>query len=245
MRLEPIEAARERVQAARRIAVLTGAGMSAESGVPTFRDAQTGLWARFDPAQLASEDGFRANPALVWRWYASRRESVARAEPNVGHRALALAAGRYEHFSIVTQNVDGLHRRAGSLNVIEIHGSIARTICLARCGYAEDDPARVPSGEPPHCPRCGEWLRPGVVWFGEMLDAELLHAAEAAARECELMLVVGTSGLVHPAAGLPRIARRAGARVVVVNPAESDLDDVADTVIRATAALTLPRLFAH
>lgn len=245
MRLEPIEAARERVQAARRIAVLTGAGMSAESGVPTFRDAQTGLWARFDPAQLASEDGFRADPALVWRWYASRRESVAQAEPNAGHLALALATGRYEQFSIVTQNVDGLHRRAGSLDVIEIHGSIARTICLARCGYAEDDPARVPSGEPPHCPRCGEWLRPGVVWFGEMLDAELLHAAEAAARECELMLVVGTSGLVHPAAGLPRIARRAGARVVVVNPAESDLDDIADTVIRATAAVTLPRLFAH
>jgi len=245
VRLEPIEAARERVQAARRIAVLTGAGMSAESGVPTFRDAQTGLWARFDPAQLASEEGFRAAPTLVWRWYAGRRAAVAQAEPNAGHRALALAAGRYEHFSIVTQNVDGLHRRAGSLNVIEIHGSIARTICLARCGYTEDDPARVPVGEPPHCPRCGEWLRPGVVWFGEMLDAERLRAAEVSARECELMLVVGTSGLVYPAAGLPQIARRSGAGVVVVNPAESDLDVVADAVVRATAAVTLPRLFAR
>ena len=112
---------------------------------------------------------------------------------------------------LVTQNVDGLHYRAGSHDVIEIHGSIARTICLARCGYAEDDPARVPAGEPPHCPRCGEWLRPAVVWFGEMLDPERLRAAEAAARDCELMLVVGTSGLVHPAAGLPRIARRSGA----------------------------------
>ena len=161
---------------------------------------------RSGPARL--EDGFRADPALVWRWYAWRREAVAQAEPNAGHRALALAAGRYEHFSIVTQNVDGLHRRAGSLNVIEIHGSIARTICLARCGYAEDDPARVPAGEPPHCPRCGDWLRPGVVWFGEMLDAERCVRPRLRPGECELMLVVGTSGLVHPAAGLPRIARR-------------------------------------
>ena len=245
MRQEPIENARERVRTARRIAILTGAGMSAESGVPTFRDAQTGLWARFDPAQLASEEGFRADPALVWRWYAWRREAVAKAEPNAGHRALALASGRYELFSIVTQNVDGLHYRAGSHDVIEIHGSIARTICLARCGYAEDDPACVPAGEPPHCPRCGEWLRPAVVWFGEMLDPERLRAAEAAARDCELMLVVGTSGLVHPAAGLPHIARRSGGAVVVVNPAESDLDGIADTVVRATAAVALPRLFAR
>jgi NAD-dependent deacetylase len=245
VRLEPIETARDCVRTARRIAVLTGAGMSAESGVPTFRDAQTGLWARFDPAQLASEEGFRADPALVWRWYAGRREAVAKAEPNAGHRALALAAGRYEHFSIVTQNVDGLHCRAGSHDVIEIHGSIARTICLARCGYAEDDLARLPAGAPPHCPRCGDWLRPAVVWFGEMLDPERLRAAEAAARDCDLMLVIGTSGLVHPAAGLPQIARRSGAAVVVVNPAESDLDEIANTVVRATAAVALPRLFAR
>jgi NAD-dependent deacetylase len=245
MREEPISAARERVQKASRIAVLTGAGMSAESGVPTFRDAQTGLWSRFDPAQLASEEGFRADPALVWRWYAWRREAVGKAEPNAGHIALAAAQDRYERLPIVTQNVDGLHRRAGSHDVVEIHGSITRTICLARCGFSAEDAALLPAGEPPRCPNCGDWLRPGVVWFGEMLDPQNLHAAEQAARECELMLVVGTSGLVYPAAGLPLLARRSGAQVIVINPAESDLDGVAQLVVRSTAAVALPRLFAH
>jgi NAD-dependent deacetylase len=242
VRLEPVEEARGLVRSARRVAVLTGAGMSAESGVPTFRDAQTGLWARFDPMQLASEEGFRADPPLVWHWYAWRREAVAQAEPNAGHRALAAAADRFETFTVVTQNVDGLHRRAGSRGVIEIHGSIAQTICLARCGYLEDEPARLPSGEPPRCPRCGDWLRPGVVWFGEMLDPKRLAAAEAAAQNCDVMLVIGTSGLVYPAAGLPLTARRAGASVVVINPAESDLDTLARLVVRSTAATALPRI---
>lgn len=245
MREEPIRAARERVQKASRIAVLTGAGMSAESGVPTFRDAQTGLWARFDPAQLASEEGFRADPPLVWRWYAWRREAVAKAEPNAGHIALAAAQDRYQRLAIITQNVDGLHRRAGSRDLVEIHGSITRTICLARCGFSTEDAARLPAGEPPRCPDCGDWLRPGVVWFGEMLDPEDLHAAEAAAHECELLLVVGTSGLVHPAAGLPLLARRSGAEVIVINPAESELDGVAHLVVRSTAAVALPRLFGR
>jgi NAD-dependent deacetylase len=203
VKLEPIEEARGWVRDARRITVLTGAGMSAESGVPTFRDSQTGLWSRFDPMQLASEPGFRANPALVWHWYAGRRDAVARAEPNAGHVALANAEQRYDRFSIVTQNVDRLHRRAGSRNVIEIHGSIAQTICLAKCGFVENDPAGLPLGEPPRCPRCGDWLRPGVVWFGEMLDPGRLAAAELASTECDVMLVVGTSGLVYPSAGLP------------------------------------------
>ena len=225
--------------------MLTGAGMSAESGVPTFRDAQTGLWSRFDPMQLASEPGFRADPLLVWRWYAGRRAAVAQAEPNAGHRALAAAEQSKRRLSIVTQNVDGLHRRAGSTHVNEIHGSITRTLCLARCGYTEDDPARLPAGEPPRCPRCGDWLRPGVVWFGEMLDSDQLAAAEEAAESSSVMLVVGTSGMVYPAAGLPSIARRAGAAVIVVNPAESELDEVARFVLRGTAATVLPRLFAR
>jgi NAD-dependent deacetylase len=240
---DPVHALRARLAAVRRIALLTGAGMSAESGVPTFRDAQTGLWSRFDPMQLASEEGFRADPALVWRWYAERRAAVARAEPNAGHRALARAEPRYQRFSVITQNVDGLHRRAGSRDVIEVHGAILQTHCLARCGFVEDRPERLPGGEPPACPRCGDWLRPGVIWFGEMLDPARLAAAEAAARDCEVMLVVGTSGLVYPAAGLPATARRAGARIVVVNPAPSDLDGLAHDVIRATAAAALPRLF--
>jgi NAD-dependent deacetylase len=243
VRLEPIEEASDLVRNAGRIAVLTGAGMSAESGVPTFRDAQTGLWAHFDPMQLASEQGFRADPPLVWRWYAWRRDAVAQAEPNAGHRALAAVVDRFEKFTVITQNVDGLHRRAGSRHVIEIHGSIAQTICLAHCGYVEDEPARMPRGEPPRCPRCGEWLRPGVVWFGEMLDPERLAAAEMAAQDCDVMVVVGTSGIVYPAAGLPLMARRAGASVIVINPADSDLDELARVVVRSTAARALPRLF--
>ncbi len=232
------------VQGARRLAVLSGAGMSAESGVPTFRDAQTGLWSRFDPMQLASEEGFRADPSLVWRWYASRRDAVARAQPNRGHFALAEAEESGRRIAVITQNVDGLHGRAGSTEVIELHGAINRTICLSKCGYSEENPARLPSGTPPRCPNCGDWLRPGVVWFGEMLDPGQLAAAEAAATECDVMLVVGTSGMVYPAAGLPLAARQAGATVVIVNPAPSEIDDCAHRVLRGTAAATLPRLFA-
>jgi NAD-dependent deacetylase len=242
VKLPAVTEARERLKAADRIAVLSGAGMSAESGVPTFRDAQTGLWSRFDPMQLASEEGFRADPPLVWQWYASRRGAVAKAQPNPGHFALADAERVGRHIEVLTQNVDGLHRRAGSKAVTELHGAIMRTICLAQCGFREEDPTRLPAGEPPRCPRCGDWLRPGVVWFGEMLDPAHLEAAETAAADCDVMLVVGTSGLVYPAAGLPMVARRAGATIVIVNPAPSEIDDCAHLIVRGTAAGSLPRL---
>lgn len=227
---------------AARCTVLTGAGMSAESGVPTFRDAQTGLWSQFDPQQLASREGFRRDPPLVWRWYAWRRELVSRAAPNPGHLALARASSCFARFALVTQNVDGLHERAGSRDVIELHGNILRTRCFADCGVRYDDPATLPAGEPPRCPSCGSWLRPDVVWFGEMLDPEQLARAEEAAASCDLMLVIGTSGLVYPAAGLPALARRRGARVVVINPNESELDELAEVVVRAGAAVALPAL---
>lgn len=241
---DTLAAAARLIARARRCAVLTGAGVSAESGVPTFRDAQTGLWSRFDPAQLASPEGFRADPPLVWRWYAWRRELVARAAPNAAHHALARASGRFERLTLITQNVDGLHRRAGCRDVIELHGNILRTKCFAECGVRYEDPATVPAGEPPRCPSCGSWLRPDVVWFGEMLDPDTLARAEEAASACELMLVVGTSGLVYPAAGLPALARRGGARVIIVNPNESDLDACAQVVVRAPAATALPVLLS-
>jgi NAD-dependent deacetylase len=242
--MSPFDAARGLLASARRVAVLTGAGMSAESGVPTFRDALTGLWARFDPAQLATPEAFRADPALVWRWYAERRAGVARAHPHAGHRALAAAAASFERFALVTQNVDGLHARAGSPEVIELHGNILVSRCFDECGLQIADPGALPPGEPPHCPACGAWLRPGVVWFGEALDEATLARAEREVAQAEVVLVVGTSGLVYPAAGLPRARGAAGAKVVVVNPNPSDIDDVADVIVAASAAQALPALFA-
>ena len=234
--------AQQRLADARHVAVLTGAGVSAESGIPTFRGAQTGLWARYDPMQLATEEGFRDDPSLVWRWYAWRRELVGQAQPNAGHSALAAAEARFERFRVITQNVDGLHTRAGSTNLIELHGNIMRTVCLEQCGFAEDSPARLPSGEPPRCPHCGSWLRPAVVWFGEALDPRALDDAAAEAEDCDVMLVVGTSGLVYPAAALPGRVRRAGAAVILVNPEPTDLDELATVCIRGRAAEVLPRL---
>jgi NAD-dependent deacetylase len=234
-----IEQVRGWVRAARHIAVLTGAGMSAESGVPTFRDALTGLWAQFDPLQLATEEAYRANPAMVWDWYAFRREMIAKVEPNAGHRALADFARRHPgRITLITQNVDGLHQRAGSPDVVALHGNIAQDKWLdppkACCNAAA-----AAAGSPPHCDRCGNLLRPDVVWFGEPLPQRALDEAQAAARACDLMLVVGTSGVVYPAAGL---ARTAAGKVVIVNPHPSDLDDVADTVLRGMAAQMVPQL---
>ena len=238
-----LSTARDYIAQARRLAVLTGAGISAESGIPTFRDASSGLWAKFDPVKLASEEGFRADPPLVWRWYAWRRGLVGAAQPNAGHLALAAAQARFDAFELITQNVDGLHARAGSAP-IELHGNLMRTVCLARCGFVEDDPLLLPVGEPPRCPACGDWLRPGVVWFGEMLDVATLQQAQAVAARCDVLLVIGTSGLVYPAAGLPAEALRHGAKVIVVNPQASELDELATVVVRGTAAVDVPKLLA-
>jgi len=234
------------VQAARRLVVFTGAGVSAESGIPTFRDALTGLWARFDPEQLATEAAFRADPSMVWRWYAERRAAIAAAQPNAAHRAIAALEGRGPRVSVVTQNIDGLHARAGSHEVLELHGNILRVKCLEGCGNPERiEPAfdwRADPREPPPCPRCGAPLRPDVVWFGELLPPDVFSRAERAALRCDLMLVVGTSALVHPAAGLPLLARQAGARIAVVNPQDTPIDALADHVLRGSAATVLPEL---
>jgi len=234
---------RDRITGAGRICVLTGAGMSAESGIPTFRDALTGLWSRFDPAQLASVDGFRADPTMVWDWYAERRAGVHAAQPNAGHRALAgFARRRPGVLTVVTQNVDDLHQRAGNRDAIRLHGDILQDCWLERCGLDCRVSVAEP-GRPPRCSTCGNLVRPGVVWFGEMLPPAAIDAAERAARGCDLMVVVGTSGAVWPAAGLAALARRAGAYVAIVNPHPSEIDAEAHLLLPGTAANLLPRVF--
>jgi NAD-dependent deacetylase len=229
-----------RLRAARRVTVLTGAGTSAESGVPTFRDAQTGLWARFRPEELATPEAFAAHPRRVWEWYAWRRDLVARARPNAGHHALVELARRVPEFTLITQNVDGLHQRAGSAGVIELHGNLARTRCSACCGVVDsweetDDP-------PPRCPRCGALLRPDVVWFGEALPPGVLEAAWTATEQCDAFLSIGTSSLVHPAASLPEMAVSRGRLVIEINPRETPLSPRATCALRGTSADLLPRL---
>lgn len=240
--------ARDRLHAARRVVVLTGAGMSAESGIPTFRDALTGFWAQCDPAELASEAGYRRDPERGWRWYAERRVGVRAARPNAGHLALAqFAAERPGVVTLVTQNVDDLHQRAGQHDALRLHGDILADHWLSPCprrGPACDTTCAA-SGEPPKCAECGNLVRPGVVWFGEALPSAALQAAERACDRAEVMLVVGTSGSVWPAAGLASRARRAGAWVAIVNPQASEIDSEAHVWLRGTAASVLPRLLSR
>ncbi len=234
-----IARAAELLRGIERLVVTTGAGMSSESGVPTFRDAPNALWRDYNPEDLATRDGFRRNPSLVWRWYAERRKMIARAEPNDGHHALVRMASMFDAFLLVTQNIDNLHARAGSTDIVELHGNIFRFKCFDRNHPATSAPDD--GDEPPRC-ACGSYLRPDVVWFGEMLDPDNLNRAFNAADGCDAMLVVGTSGLVYPAAGLPDAARSAGARVIEVNPERTPVSEIADVVIRTTAAEALPRL---
>ncbi len=240
-----LHALRERIERASRVCVLSGAGMSAESGIATFRDALTGLWSRFDPAQLASEEGFRADPQLVWDWYAERREGVRAAQPNAGHLALgAFARRRPGVLTVVSQNLDDLHQRAGNTDTIRLHGDILADRWFEPCRRGRAcDPAAAAAGRPPRCADCGNLVRPGVVWFGEMLPAGAMEAAERAARGAEVMVVVGTSGAVWPAAGLAATARRAGAFVAILNPQPSEIDEAAHVLVPGSAAQVLPRLF--
>ena len=218
--------------------VLTGAGVSAESGVPTFREAQTGLWSKYDPLELATPEAFERDPELVWRWYRWRRELVARAEPNAGHHALAELQSLVPRLTLVTQNVDGMHQRAGSRDVIEFHGNIFADRCFAD-GRLVD--ATAYDGVPT-CPDCGGYLRPGVVWFGEAIPEDALHASFAAATDCDVFLSVGTSSLVYPAAGLADIAREAGAVTIEVNPNPTDQSHSYTASLRGNAGVVLPKL---
>jgi NAD-dependent deacetylase len=229
----------EALRDARRVVALTGSGISAESGVPTFRDAQTGLWASYDPQELATPEAFARDPELVWKWYAWRRGLVEGARPNAGHMALAYLERRAPVFSLVTQNVDGLHQEAGSSNVVELHGNIRRSRCSAENVTVEPDEI---DRAPPLCPNCGSPLRPDVVLFGEALPAEALRLASEAARSCDVLMSVGTSGLVYPAASLPYEALDGGATVIEVNPVPTPLSTHADFAVRGRAGEVLPRL---
>lgn len=232
---------------ARHLVILTGAGVSAESGIPTFRDAMTGLWARYDPQQLASESGFRADPALVWGWYEWRRAKVMQSLPNPAHRAIAQLQKMVPKLTLITQNVDDLHERAGSQFVIHLHGSLHEAQCIA-CAkpFALSAAPTVISEskrvEPPRCPACGDYIRPGVVWFGESLPLDCWHAAEAAAQHCDVLMSIGTSALVYPAATLPLAALTAGAKVIQLNPDKTNLDAKAHFNLHGKAGDLLPTL---
>lgn len=221
------------------VIVLTGAGISAESGVPTFR-GEGGLWRNFRPEQLATPDAFRRDPALVWEWYDWRRGLIAGCAPNAAHETLAEMEASLPDFTLITQNVDGLHQEAGSRAVLELHGNIWRARCTG-CGRVTEDRQTPLPETPPHCPKCNSLLRPDVVWFGESLPPEVMEAAWAAAARCRLVLVIGTSAVVQPAASLPLAALRNGARLVEINPAETPLSVRAHEILRGPAAETLPR----
>ena len=231
---------------ARHIAVLTGAGISAESSIPTFREAQTGLWAKYDPEELATPQAFKANPLLVLDWYKWRRAIISQANPNPGHFALAkiesLAAIRGFQFTLITQNVDGLHQRAGSRKIVEIHGNINRMKC-SQCGqFPELD---VQSDEETlHCKYCEGLLRPDVVWFGENIPINELQAAWQAAQTCDIFLSIGTSSIVQPAAQLPIISLQNGAIVVEINPNETPFSRYATFKLQGLSGNELPNLIA-
>ena len=240
----------DQLRAAPRWVVMTGAGTSAESGIPTFRDAQSGLWQRFDPHQLATPEAFAEAPERVWAWYHWRRQLIGQARPNAGHLALAELARQVPQFTLITQNVDGLHQAAGSSEVLELHGNIRRNRCQA-CGHTEaavlpnstEDLSTTASLPPPTCPVCGRGqLRPDVVWFGEHLPDTALNAAIAASEAASVFFSIGTSSLVYPAADLPLLAQRHDALIVEINPAPTPLSRLADHALHGPAGEVLPAL---
>jgi len=233
--------------AAKQIVVLTGAGVSKESGIPTFRDALGGLWTRYDPTELATPQAFRENPKLVWDFYEYRRELMRPAEPNPGHYALAALQKRFPTLRIITQNVDDLHERAGSTDVIRLHGNIAHNKCSANC---QGNPTLVDVSQitwdktsgPPPCPHCGKPVRPDVVWFGEMLPSDQLEHAAKLLQIADVMLVVGTSGMVSPSAEMPGIVKDNGGVVIEVNPDYSMISRIATLKLEGPSGVMLPQV---
>lgn len=234
-----VEDAAKVLSKARRVAVLTGAGISQESGIETFRD-ENGVWSKLDPMIWATVEGFLSQPANVWNWYEERRQTIRNNKPNAGHLALAKMESFFEWLTVATQNIDGYHQSAGSSVVCELHGNIFRNKCLAEdiCKNVFDS-----SVTPPKCLECGSFIRPDVVWFGEMLPEKEWNRARDEAAQCDVYMVVGTSGMVWPAAGLPTIAKRKGAKIIIINTTESEIDQRADVLIRGRSGEVLPQIF--
>ena len=244
-RAEALSVAARALRSAEHVCVLTGAGTSAESGIPTFRDALTGQWAKFSPQDLATPEAFANHPVRVWQWYAARRAMIRAAHPNPAHLALASLASRVSHLTLITQNVDDLHKRAGSRDVVHLHGSIMQARCSAGCpGLME--PTDAQSDAPPACATCGAPMRPDVVWFGEPLPMEQYEIARSAAVACDVFVSVGTSNIVEPAASLPWVAAAHGATVIVVNPTmDGQRRGPSVLGVEGPAGVMLPRLIAE
>lgn len=246
MSQEPIQYAADLVRDARYVVILTGAGVSKESGVPTFREAMDGLWSHYDPQQLATPHAFRANPQLVWEWYEWRRSLVSESMPNAGHMALAQLEQLHPgDILTVTQNVDDLHERAGSQRIVHLHGNIARNKCFDSC---QGEPTLLDTldatndSKPPRCPYCGGMVRPDVVWFGETLPVHAINRAIEASQLCDVMLVIGTSGLVNPAAQLPILAAQNGASIIEVNPDTTPITPLAKVKLTGASGELLPQV---
>lgn len=225
-----------------RVAVLTGAGVSQESGVPTFRD-KDGLWQKFRPEELANMQAFLSNPGLVWEWYEHRRKVIREVRPNAGHEVLARMQDFFGSFHLITQNVDGLHARAGSRDILEVHGNIMRSFCVDCGRFAPPEfLENLKAGDRATCLECEGLLRPDVVWFGEMLPTDVWEQSQQAAANCDLFLTIGTSAAVYPAAGLPLFAKENGAYVVEINPQETEISRLVDETLRGPSAVILPEL---
>ncbi|MBI1807085.1 MAG: NAD-dependent deacylase [Ignavibacteria bacterium] len=225
---------------AQSVVVFTGAGISAESGVPTFR-GNDGLWTKFKPEELANVDAFIRNPELVWEWYKHRKQIIASIQPNAGHYALARMEQFHKHVTVITQNIDNLHRRAGSTTVHELHGNIEHNYCID-CGKYFDDQEIMNHDRAPRCSACNGLIRPDVVWFGELLPVEEWNESVTAAERAEVFFSIGTSAVVYPAASLPMIARRAGAYIVEINIEPTEFSSRADEVLLGKSGEILPHL---
>jgi NAD-dependent deacetylase len=221
------------------IVFFTGAGMSAESGVPTYR-GKGGIWSEYRWEEFACEEAFSRDPAKVLEFHDIRRQTVAGCDPHAGHRIIAELEAQHSNTTIVTQNIDGMHQLAGSHNVLELHGSLWRMRCTQGCGV---HPIERGGGSQTHC-TCGAWLRPDIVWFGDMLNADVVEQATAVIRRCDLLVSIGTSGAIWPAAGFPRLAREGGAHCVEVNPEATEMSALYHETFRAPAGKVLPSLFS-